>query len=79
VLAAEQWPTLRQRWIAWGVAYGAVIFLVMNFVVLPLSAWRVIPKFSPLSFAANLAAMFLFGLIVAFFARDTDRQVTPAG
>src|SRR5215469_14021123 len=36
VLAAERWPTLRQRWIAWGVAYGAVIFLVMNYVVLPL-------------------------------------------
>ena len=78
VLAAERWPTLRQRWNAWGLAYGAVIFLVMNFVVLPLSAWRVIPKFSPLSFAGNLAAMFLFGLIVAFFARDTERPVTAA-
>ena len=78
VLAAERWPTLRQRWNAWGLAYGAVIFLVMNFVVLPLSAWRVIPKFSPLSFAGNLAAMFLFGLIVAFFARDTGRPATAA-
>jgi hypothetical protein len=78
VLAAERWPTLRQRWIAWGVAYGAVIFLVMNYVVLPLSAWGVIPKFTPLSFSGNLAAMFLFGLIVAFFARDTDRPAMAA-
>ena len=78
VLAAERWPTLRQRWIAWGVAYGVVIFIVMNYVVVPLSAWRVIPKFSPLSFAGNLAAMFLFGLIVAYFARDAERPAVVA-
>jgi len=68
VLAARRWDDLREGWVTWGVIYGVVIFVVMNYVVLPLSAWRAMPRFSLLSFAGNLAAMFLFGLIVAFCA-----------
>jgi hypothetical protein len=62
--------------VTWGVIYGAVIFVVMNYVVLPLSAWRVMPRFSLLSFAGNLAAMFLFGLIIAFCARRSGEGAT---
>jgi hypothetical protein len=76
VLAAQRWAALVERWSAWGVIYGAVIFVVMNYVVVPLSAWRVIPGFSLLSFFGNLAAMFLFGLIVAFFASRAGRRAT---
>ena len=60
---------LLRRWILSGLAYGVIIFFVMNYVVVPLSAWKSAPHFTPLKFAANMAAMLLFGLIVAFFAR----------
>jgi uncharacterized membrane protein YagU involved in acid resistance len=75
----------RRRWIASGLVYGVVIFFVMNYVVVPLSAWKSIPHFTPVKFAANMAAMLLFGLIVAFFCRRLvsaqpaqDEAVTPA-
>jgi uncharacterized membrane protein YagU involved in acid resistance len=68
-VAAGEWlPALRRRWLGFGLAYGVVIFFVMNYVVVPLSAWRRYPHFSTAKFAANLAAMLLFGLIVAWFA-----------
>ena len=66
--AALRMPVLVRRWASWGVAYGVAIFLVMNYVVVPLSAWHVVPHFSAASFCANLLAMLLFGLIVAFCA-----------
>jgi hypothetical protein len=75
-VAACGWlPILRRRWVAGGLAYGVVIFLVMNYVVVPLSAWVRWPHFSVQKFAANLLAMLLFGLIVAFFAQ---RSATAA-
>jgi hypothetical protein len=64
-------PILRRRWVACGLAYGVVIFAVMNYVVMPLSAWRRVPIFSIGRVFANLVAMLLFGLVVAFFARNT--------
>jgi uncharacterized membrane protein YagU involved in acid resistance len=60
---------LLRRWILSGLAYGVIVFFVMNYVVVPLSAWRLAPHFTSAKFAANMAAMLLFGLIVAFFAR----------
>lgn len=69
VLALRRRIPSMQRWAAWGIAYGVVIFAVMNYVVVPLSAWSKIPHFSVFSFIANLAAMLLFGWIVAFAAR----------
>jgi hypothetical protein len=69
VLASRRLPVLARRWVLAGLAYGGAIFVVMNYVVVPLSAWRVFPHFTPASAAENLAAMFLFGLIVALFAR----------
>jgi hypothetical protein len=62
-------PALARRWLLGGLAYGVVIFFVMNYVVVPLSAWKHHAHFSAHSFAANMAAMLLFGLIVAWFAR----------
>lgn len=69
VFAASRLPVLGRRWIGFGLGYGVVVFFVMNYVVVPLSAWARWPHFTPYSFAANMAAMLLFGLIVAFFAR----------
>jgi hypothetical protein len=61
-------PVLRRHWIQGGVLYGVVIFFVMNYVVVPLSAWHVWPHFSVAQFFSNLLAMLLFGSIVAYFA-----------
>jgi uncharacterized membrane protein YagU involved in acid resistance len=60
---------LLRRWIISGLAYGVIVFFVMNYIVVPLSAWKLAPHFTPVKFAANMAAMLLFGLIVAFFSR----------
>jgi uncharacterized membrane protein YagU involved in acid resistance len=86
VLLAKSIPVLLRRWIISGLAYGVVIFFVMNYVVVPLSAWKSTPHFTSAKFAANMAAMLLFGLIVAFFARritasailPQDEATTPA-
>jgi hypothetical protein len=70
VFAARRRPVLRRRWLAFGLAYGVIIFFVMNYVVVPLSAWHRFPAFDAFRLAGNLCAMLLFGLIVAYFARD---------
>jgi len=62
-----------RRWIAAGLIYGVVVFLVMNYVVMPLSALHRVPHFTPASAIENLLAMLLFGLIVAFCARPALR------
>jgi hypothetical protein len=70
-VTAGRWlPYLRSRWAFFGLCYGVGIFIVMNYIVVPLSAWHRMPHFTMYSFFANLAAMLLFGLIVAFFARE---------
>lgn len=69
VLAGRHLSILTRRWVVWGLLYGVVVFVVMNYLVLPLSAWHVVPHFSAWKFAGNLLAMLLFGLIVAFFSR----------
>jgi len=66
--AANRWPVLARRWILWGTLYGVVVFIVMNYLVVPLSAashkWT-----HPLSwFVENGLAMLVFGWIVAFTA-----------
>ena len=71
VIAAIRIPALRRQWLPAGLAYGVGIFFVMNYVVVPLSAWHRFPHFSPEHFAENMLAMLLFGLIIAFFARRT--------
>jgi len=79
VVGSHRFPVLRTRWIAYGLAYGVPVFLVMNYVVLPLSAWGKAPNFTVTTFAANLLAMLLFGLIIAFFARRAASATTGIG
>lgn len=80
VIAAIYWfvtaamPRLRARWSAGGLLAGLVIFLVMNFIVMPLSAapvtfHDVIARLRVAKAAEDLIAMFVFGLIVAYCAR----------
>jgi uncharacterized membrane protein YagU involved in acid resistance len=79
VVASRWLPILRRLWIVGGLAYGVAVFFVMNYVVMPLSAWAKRPHFTAESFAENMLAMLLFGLIVAFFTRHPSvRRVTSA-
>jgi uncharacterized membrane protein YagU involved in acid resistance len=73
LLAAGAFTVLRRRWVAGGLAYGVVIFFVMNYVVVPLSAWHVTPHFRASRLIGNVLAMLIFGLIVAYFARARHR------
>lgn len=74
IAAIFVFAALRLRWltarpILAGLAYGVVVFAVMNYVVVYLSAWHRINHFTVASFIENVAAMLLFGLIVAFCTR----------
>jgi hypothetical protein len=69
VVMSKYIPALRRHWILCGLAYGVPVFVVMNYVVLPLSALKVTPHFTTVKFAEDMAAMLVFGLIVAFFCR----------
>jgi hypothetical protein len=77
LVGAARAPLLLRRWILAGLAFGIIVFVVMNYVVVPLSAAVFKVHFSPLSFAENLAAMLVFGLIVAFIAQRSERN-SPA-
>ncbi len=69
VLLGKAFSGWLRRWLVSGLIYGIIVFFVMNYVVVPLSAWKSLPHFTSVKFAENMAAMLLFGLIVAFFAR----------
>jgi uncharacterized membrane protein YagU involved in acid resistance len=72
VAATQVSPVLKRRWVKAGLAYGVVVFAVMNYVVLPLSAVGHAPRFRIAHFLEDMVAMLLFGLIVAFFARQRE-------
>jgi uncharacterized membrane protein YagU involved in acid resistance len=69
-LAAARIPALARRWVLNGALYGIVVFIVMNFVVVPLSVAPIKPGWalSAGSVVENLVAMLVFGWLVAFVA-----------
>lgn len=84
--ATRSQPLLRRRWGISGVIAGVVIFLVMNYVVVPLSAAPFRPSltiqglltvFTPYQFIANLLAMIVFGLIISYCLRDVSAPAAP--
>lgn len=67
-VAARRWPPLARRPARFGIAYGLLLYVVMNHVVVPLSA---APGGSrdPLWIGLTIAAhAFLVGLPIAWFA-----------
>jgi len=68
-LVARRWPLLWQRpWLC-GAGYGVLLYLVMNYVVVPLSAAGPGSK-DPLWVALSVAVHVLFiGIPCALFAR----------
>jgi hypothetical protein len=65
VLASSRNSFLRRRWVVAGCIYGLIILLVMNYVVVPLSASRTTPHFSIPWLIKNTLAMLLFGVIIS--------------
>jgi hypothetical protein len=77
VLAARRWPELARRPIRWGLAYGIVVYLGMNFVVVPLSRFPGSgPGAADVVIGGVLAHLFLIGLPIAFAARADVAPVT---
>jgi uncharacterized membrane protein YagU involved in acid resistance len=74
VVAAQWRPVLKRHWVMAGLAYGLVIYFVMNYVVLPLSAIGHPPRFRVLHFTEDVVAMLLFGIIITFFARERSNR-----
>jgi len=69
VFASLRWPILRQRTLVFGPLYGAAIFCVMRFVVLPLSAAGYSMPKPPALYGEIAGHLFLVGLPIALFAK----------
>lgn len=77
-LAANRWPVLARRWFLWGTLYGVVVFIVMNYVVVPLSAAPFKPTHALSWFVENGLAMLVFGWIIAYTANRFLTAARPA-
>jgi len=88
LIAAIYWsvtarmPRLRAQWWLGGLLAGLVIYLVMNFLVMPFSAapvtlHQVVAHLTLAKVVQNLVAMFVFGWIIAFCVRHLGRR--PGG
>ncbi|WP_454761456.1 hypothetical protein [Caulobacter segnis] len=79
VLASQRLRVLTRRPVLMGLGYGAATYVVMNYVVLPLS--QVGPR-GPLvlpSFINGLAAhLFLVGLTIAMIATSREKMTSTA-
>ena len=80
VIAAIFWFASRrlrfmtERAVLAGLCYGVCVYFVMNFVVLPLSAFPTQMTYTPVRMAINIAAhMVLFGLPIALATRAASR------
>jgi ribose/xylose/arabinose/galactoside ABC-type transport system permease subunit len=72
-LAALRWPPLWQQPVPFGAAYGLLLYVIMNYVVVPLSAAGRGSK-DPLWIALSIAVhVFLIGIPIAVFARRAVR------
>jgi hypothetical protein len=68
-IASVRMPVLRQRVLAWGAAYGALLYVLMTWVVVPLSN---APRGAAMPLAwtlSSIAMHVLIGVLCAWFAR----------
>lgn len=76
-LVARRVPAILRRPLVLGPAYGVVIYIVMNFVVMPLSRVGGSPSFKhPDWIAYSVIAHLVFGTIAVVFARRALRHGT---
>lgn len=75
VLVARRHRGLLARPLGYGLPYGVVLYLVMNFVVLPLSRVNATPSLKhPDWIAWSVLAHMAFGVICVLFARRALRR-----
>jgi uncharacterized membrane protein YagU involved in acid resistance len=67
-IACSEVADIRRNPLIFGAAYGVVIFVVMNFVVVPLSRAHPKHRWDVKSFVAMLIVMVLFGEVISFIA-----------
>jgi hypothetical protein len=73
-LVARRRPELLRRPYMVGPAYGVLIYVIMNFVVMPLSRVNASPSFKhPESIAYSVLAHMVFGIICVLSARRALR------
>ena len=73
-LVAQRKPGLLDKPFLLGPAYGVVLYIVMNFVVMPLSRVGASPSFNhPDWIAYSVVAHMVFGVICVVFARRALR------
>lgn len=81
LVATVPLPDMRRRWPMSGVIAGVTTYVVMSYLVVPLSAAPFRPSFTLeglfkdftlYNFVVSLLAMILFGLIIAFFLRNVE-------
>ena len=78
VLASQRLPALTRRPFLWGPLYGVAAYLVMNFVVIPLSAANSGPKALSVLINGVLIHILGVGLPSALFARAARSDVARA-
>lgn len=78
LLAARKLPLGRHPWL-YGTAFGVALYIVMNYIVLPLTRLAPRPVFPPLvPFVNGVAALiFCVGIPLAFLARRYVPQQIP--
>jgi hypothetical protein len=75
VLAARQYPAILQSPVKWGVIYGLITYVAMNWIVVPLRFDSPLPP-KPISIATQLFAHIV--LVGIPFALITARTLRPA-
>jgi hypothetical protein len=69
VLFSRRLGWLKHQWLVAGLVYGVVIFFVMNYAVVPLSAIRHMPSFTLPRFVENLLAVLVFAVVISAINR----------
>ncbi len=78
-LAGRRVPALLHKPLVYGPLYGVVLYVIMNFMVMPLSRVGATPSFERIDrIIAVVVAHMVFGVICVLFARRALRQRKPA-
>jgi uncharacterized membrane protein YagU involved in acid resistance len=74
--ASRRWPALNRRPVVSGLVYGVVVWLVMNYVVVPLSAIGLWPTFTTVTAIIIVVHMLFVGLPIALVVGRGARERT---